>query len=73
MCRRCWANASCNCRVLLWPVFFLVDITGHHPELEEKLLLILSEGARMVLHKPLDVAELLATVERLTTGHEVDS
>src|SRR5215831_9983316 len=26
MCRRCWANATCSRRVLLWPVFFLASL-----------------------------------------------
>jgi CheY-like chemotaxis protein len=43
-------------------------ITGHRVELEQRLGQVLAEGARAVLHKPFDVAELLATVQRLAAG-----
>jgi CheY-like chemotaxis protein len=46
----------------------VVVITGHHVDLEEKLGQVLSEGARAVLAKPLDVPALLALMQRLTAG-----
>jgi hypothetical protein len=46
-------------------------ITGHGGEFEAKARQALAEGASGVLHKPLDVLALLATMRRLT-GWEAD-
>lgn len=51
----------------------VVLITGHRAEAERQLARVLDEGARAVLHKPLDVAELLATVDRLAGGRGAGS
>jgi two-component system, NtrC family, response regulator HydG len=51
------------------PLAQVAVITGHRVELEQGLRQMLSDGARAVLPKPFDVAELLTTVARLATGH----
>jgi DNA-binding response OmpR family regulator len=43
-----------------------VVITGHRGELEKRVQEMLDEGADAVCYKPFDVANLLATLERLT-------
>lgn len=45
----------------------VVVITGHHADMEAKPGQVLSQGARAVLPKPLDVAALLALLQRLTS------
>jgi DNA-binding response OmpR family regulator len=45
-----------------------VIITGHPRELDDLVRQVLREGADAVCYKPFDVAELLATVDRLTRG-----
>jgi DNA-binding NtrC family response regulator len=43
-----------------------VLITGHRSELEEKVRLVVQEGADAVCYKPFDVPQLLGTLLRLT-------
>jgi DNA-binding NtrC family response regulator len=44
-----------------------IVITGHRSEMAEVIDRLTSEGADAVYYKPLDVPELIATVQRLTT------
>jgi DNA-binding response OmpR family regulator len=41
-------------------------ITGHHSEMEDRVLQALESGANAVCYKPFDVARLLATVQELS-------
>jgi two-component system, NtrC family, response regulator HydG len=50
-----------------------VVITGHRSEMEEKVRLILNEGAEAVCYKPFDMPQLLDTLTRLSQERSAEA